>query len=76
MYEGIYLGFPAAFQHLPSPPAWHTDNDGLFDTRLLYSTDGRNWSYIAEDRSAFFGGSAMRGEFYTQFPRDNDQNTS
>ena len=55
MYQGIYLGFPAAFQHLPSPPAWHTDNDGLFDTRILHSAFGRSWSYIADDRGAFFG---------------------
>ena len=53
MYEGHYIAFPAAFEHLPSPPAWIMDNDGTFDTRMLHSRDGQAWSYVGGDRAAW-----------------------
>ena len=78
MYEDIYLAFPAAFQHLPSPPAWHTDNDGMFDTRILHSNNGYNWSYIDGDRGAFFARGPSGGDLTDTFdsvPGPLDSNT-
>jgi hypothetical protein len=40
VYEGHYLAFPAAYSHWPSPPVWYK-NDGVWDTRLMHSHDGR-----------------------------------
>jgi hypothetical protein len=53
MYEGHYLAFPAAFQHLPS--CWIEGNDGTFDTRIMHSSTGLagTWHYINGDRGAF-----------------------
>ena len=57
MYEGHYLAFPAAFQHLPM--CWIEGNDGTFDTRILHSPTGLpgSWHYINSDRRAFMSRS-------------------
>ncbi len=45
--EGHYLAWPAAYEHLPAPPAWLMDNDGFFDTRMMHSRDGATrWGYV------------------------------
>ena len=54
IYEGVYLAFPGAYEHFPEPPSWPVGNDGWYDTRVLFSADGKsNWSYIAGDRGSF-----------------------
>ena len=51
IYEGHYIGLPAAMEHFPEPPAWVLSNDGTFDTRLLHSREGKQWSYVNDDRA-------------------------
>jgi hypothetical protein len=86
-YAGRYLAFPGRFVHMPLPPAWGkytkgtsgwAEDDGRLDTALLHSRDGRSWSYIGGDRSAFFGlgrGGGPPAQSNTATPGANDPRT-
>eukprot|EP01051_Picozoa_sp_SAG22_P011806 SAG22_NODE_1169_length_5270_cov_15.228969_3_plen_371_part_00 len=52
-YEGHYLLIPSFFRHFPAPPAWCCTNDGVWDSRIVASRDGLNFSYIGGDREPF-----------------------
>ena len=70
LYEGHYIGFPAAYFHFPNgecengyctpakfggPGPWVVTNDGTHQTRIAHSNDGRKFSYISGDRRPFLG---------------------
>eukprot|EP01046_Picozoa_sp_COSAG06_P019995 COSAG06_NODE_1446_length_9441_cov_7.431813_3_plen_786_part_00 len=64
LYQGHYLAFPAAYEHTALPPAWGqfdittdawAEGDGFVDSRLMHSRNGLKFSYIAGDRTPFFG---------------------
>ena len=51
--NNTWLAFPAFFMHYPDPPAWPVAEDGVWETRIMHSHDGVDWSYLGDDRFKF-----------------------
>lgn len=49
-YHGVYLMFPAMYDHFPNQPVWPCANDGRWDTALVASRDGVSFGHVGGDR--------------------------